>query len=56
MGRFPDEIIAEENTKPFMLSKKWKCSICGELYEFDEEVRIPSPCKECEGIFFEKLN
>lgn len=37
------------------LSKKWKCSICGKIYDFDKLVKIPAPCEECGDIFFEKL-
>lgn len=38
------------------LSKKWKCSRCGEIYNFDEDVKIPAPCEVCGDIFFEKLS
>jgi predicted Zn-ribbon and HTH transcriptional regulator len=51
MGRFPDKIGGLR-----MVSKKWKCSKCNRIYEFAEEVSVPSPCDECESIFFEKLS
>lgn len=54
MGRFPDKITTKEDKNTFLLSKRWDCSICGKIYEFDEAVRIPSPCEECGGIFFIK--
>lgn len=50
MGRFPDKINAEP-----MTSLKWKCSSCNAIYNFTIQTRIPSPCKNCNGIFFEKL-
>lgn len=50
MGRFPDKI-----TSTMMGSKKWKCSNCKDVFEFDTEVRPPAPCPNCGKIFFEKL-
>lgn len=57
MGRFPDKIMTKEEVVKDMsfMSKKWKCSRCGLVYEFDKPVNIPSPCKRCDDIFFEKL-
>lgn len=57
MGRFPDKIMTKEESEKdrSFISKKWKCSRCGGIYNFDEPVKIPAPCKECECIFFEKL-
>ena len=57
MGRFPDKIMTKEEAErdTSFMSKKWKCSRCDFIYDFDEPVKIPSPCKECGDIFFEKL-
>jgi hypothetical protein len=53
--RFPDKITSPGDTHyQRMMSKKWKCSRCGMLYESDIEISIPSPYKECGDIFFEK--
>lgn len=49
----PDIILIGAKTQ--MKSKAWKCSSCGTLYVSEIEVRIPSPCNNCNGIFFEKL-
>lgn len=56
IGRFPDKIMTKEEARdnPFV-SKIWKCSKCGKVYRFKEEVGIPAPCKECDDIFFLKL-
>ncbi|WP_219218032.1 hypothetical protein [Paenibacillus sp. S150] len=50
MGRFPDRI----NPDP-MLSKSWKCSMCGTEYKFAEPVDIPGPCS-CGSIAFTKTD
>ena len=49
MNKFPDKI----NPVKRLMSKKWKCSICGKIYTFNEEVINPAPCNKCDGIFFE---
>jgi len=51
MGRFPNTI----NTVKRMTSKVWKCSICGKVYNFETKQTTPSPCKECDGKFFETV-
>lgn len=46
----------EESEKDTLfISKEWKCSRCGRIYNFDKPVKIPAPCEECGDIFFEKL-
>ena len=50
MGRFPDAI----NPPQRMMGKVWKCSTCGDQYEFTEPVKIPAPCERCQGISFVK--
>lgn len=50
MGRFPDAI----NPKP-LVSKRWKCSICGDIVEHAHEIEIPAPCKLCGSIGFEVI-
>lgn len=52
MGRFPDKIMCVEDFD--FKSKAWKCSTCNTLFEFENEVDMPSPCGECGNIFFEK--
>lgn len=54
MGRFPDKI---SDGSQMMLSKTWKCSKCGEIFRFNEEVNLLQvvPCKACAGIFFTKI-
>ena len=49
MKRFPDKI----NPSNRLMSKKWKCSMCSKIYVFNEDVKNPAPCNECNGIFFE---
>ncbi|HZJ98790.1 MAG TPA: hypothetical protein VFC79_02220 [Tissierellaceae bacterium] len=51
MKRFPDKI-----TTARMVSKTWKCSTCLTEFKQNKEVVIPAPCKNCGGIFFEKLS
>lgn len=52
MGRFPDKIMTKEEAgKNPLVSKVWKCSRCGKIYRFKNEVRIPAPCKKCNDIF-----
>lgn len=57
IGRFPDKVMTKEEAKKdtSFTSKKWMCSECGFVYYFDKPVKIPSPCKRCRSIFFEKL-
>lgn len=50
MGRFPDAI----NPEP-MKSNVWKCSACGKLVVREKEIRNPTICKRCGGMFFETV-
>lgn len=55
-GRFPDRIYSpqEAEEKRIMYAKKWTCSKCGEIYEFEIEAKIPAPCIKCGGIGFSR--
>jgi hypothetical protein len=48
--RFPDKITTEK-----MTAKTWKCSRCETKYHSEIGREIPSPCKMCGGIGFEKV-
>ncbi len=54
MGRFPDKIYSAEEAERqhIMYSKKWVCSQCGQIYQSEEKIKIPAPCKICGGIGF----
>ncbi len=53
-GRFPDKIFPPDHHEGRMVSKKWVCSSCGNIYESDVETTIPVPCVDCGGIGFQK--
>jgi hypothetical protein len=55
MKRFPDKIITAKQTSKRMTAKTWKCSRCETMFHSEIGREIPSPCRMCGGIGFEKV-
>lgn len=51
MGKFPDKIDPRQR----LMSKRWECSQCGNIREFEQSVTSPTSCPKCGGIFFVKI-
>lgn len=48
----PDKIYQPGDPGGRMMSKKWICLQCGEVYSYKEEHNIPAPCAKCGHIGF----
>jgi ribosomal protein L37AE/L43A len=55
MKRFPDKITTSKQTSERMTAKIWKCSSCETMYHSEIGRTIPSPCRMCGEIGFEKF-
>jgi predicted Zn-ribbon and HTH transcriptional regulator len=54
MKRFPDKIYDSNSVEPWV-SNKWRCDMCGKMFNSLTPIPIPALCNECKGIYFTKL-
>jgi DNA-directed RNA polymerase subunit RPC12/RpoP len=53
MKRFPDKILGANEQ---ITAHTWKCSRCETKFYSEISQPIPSPCRMCGGIAFEKID